>query len=373
MSSGDKPVGPLARFSAWRGPTTPLVSVTSLFVLAAALAACLDVLSPTPRWLPAAVEWAVIGLAALVALVNLALGDKVSRPLGYVSVVVITLVCALSVVSSQDALLTANALLFPPMIATYLGWFFPPWLGRSTLGGVLALLAAAVVFRPYPDVATTWVTEALVSVFCLEAIGYLRARLVQRAATDTLTGVLNRAGLQPIIDRELDRAARTAEPFAIAMVDLDDLKVINDTEGHHAGDRILRELVDEWRRHLRPFDTIARLGGDEFLIVLPGADFDAGVRVMRRLARHSAYSWSFGVASSRAEDSAETIIQRADRRMYVHKAREEQLDDPVETVAPVDAAEPASHAEPALPDPPVPLDAPALPDPPPPPSARPLL
>src|SRR5690606_738827 len=98
--------------------------------------------------------------------------------------------------------------------------------------------------------------------------------------------------------------------------------VINDTQGHAAGDRVLAEVVREWRTRLRSVDTIGRTGGDEFVLALPGTPLMAAGELLRRLQGSSAARWSYGVVQALPGETAEAVVARADRELYqVKKAR----------------------------------------------------
>jgi diguanylate cyclase (GGDEF)-like protein/PAS domain S-box-containing protein len=106
----------------------------------------------------------------------------------------------------------------------------------------------------------------------------LEQQLTHQAFHDALTGLPNRALFQDRVEHALIRAVRHGTAVAMAMVDLDDFKVINDTRGHAAGDVLLREVADRLQRILRSSTSIARLGGDEFAILIEDLDDDSQVR-----------------------------------------------------------------------------------------------
>jgi diguanylate cyclase (GGDEF)-like protein len=95
------------------------------------------------------------------------------------------------------------------------------------------------------------------------------ARLESLARTDALTGLHNFRALQSKLDEEFARAARYAQPLALLLVDLDNLKALNDQYGHDAGNAALRAMGDVFREELREVDFAARFGGDEFVALLP--------------------------------------------------------------------------------------------------------
>jgi diguanylate cyclase (GGDEF)-like protein/PAS domain S-box-containing protein len=156
--------------------------------------------------------------------------------------------------------------------------------------------------------------------------------LAQQATHDSLTGLPNRIGLHAHLTRLL--ASDSTQRVAVAILDLDRFKIINDTLGHRVGDETLRAVADRLRDELGPDDLIARLGGDEFVLVrgdLPD-DLDAA----RRLAtdalaaleapivvggRRFDLSGSIGVTLSAPVDSAESLLSDADAAMYLAKQR----------------------------------------------------
>jgi len=106
----------------------------------------------------------------------------------------------------------------------------------------------------------------------------LRAKLEGQSIRDGLTGLFNRHFMESALERELHRAARQGTPLAVMMLDVDHFKVLNDTFGHEAGDVVLREVADSFRRALRDEDIICRYGGEEFVVIMPDATEETAVR-----------------------------------------------------------------------------------------------
>lgn len=137
---------------------------------------------------------------------------------------------------------------------------------------------------------------------------------------DNLTGALRRRAGLDAIQRELDRTRRTGEPLVIAFIDVDGLKLVNDTEGHAAGDELLRQVAASLEQHLRAYDVIARTGGDEFACAVSGHDV-AGVEERFRLisARLAAVAdgatFAVGLAERRQHDTLDDLLRRADTAM----------------------------------------------------------
>lgn len=151
----------------------------------------------------------------------------------------------------------------------------------------------------------------------------------QAAFTDALTGALNRRGFEDAYRRELSRSRRNGTHLAIALIDLDDFKRLNDTMGHHVGDEALVHLVKGLRAALRPSDILCRFGGEEFVLLLPDtglAEAEAAIsRFQRQFAanampgRNIVITFSAGVVVQEAAESVEASILRADAATYAAK------------------------------------------------------
>lgn len=159
------------------------------------------------------------------------------------------------------------------------------------------------------------------------------ASLVKEAATDPLTGILNRREFFASSKREFDRARRYRSVMTVIMLDIDHFKKINDAYGHATGDEILLSLVAMVQKLLRSPDIFGRLGGEEFAVVLPATDLAGGATVAGRLREAAeslcyhldgetqvVFTISLGVASWRPGDSGmEELLARADAALYVAK------------------------------------------------------
>lgn len=153
----------------------------------------------------------------------------------------------------------------------------------------------------------------------------------QMARRDLLTGILNRRGLEEVVERELKRAERLHSPVCIAALDLDDFKLINDRHGHDTGDAALQHLSRVVTQALRPQDTLARYGGEEFVIVLPDTPLEEGINLLKNLQRELTkqlflqdkhrilITFSAGVTLWQRGENGRSVINRADQAMYVAK------------------------------------------------------
>jgi diguanylate cyclase (GGDEF)-like protein len=160
------------------------------------------------------------------------------------------------------------------------------------------------------------------------------AELDRLAHTDTLTGLHNRRYMEQELDRHIELYKRYHHPFAVLMLDLDSLKLVNDTFGHAAGDEALRHLASAMRANIRDTDIPCRYGGDEFLILMPEADAHAISAVGRRIAESISKARvklgggfvslevSFGAASCPADGATtEALLEIADKNLYGAKER----------------------------------------------------
>jgi len=149
---------------------------------------------------------------------------------------------------------------------------------------------------------------------------------LERAHLDDLTGVYRRGMGEIAVINEIERARRSDLTLVLALVDCDDLKGVNDGEGHAAGDALLRDLVVLLRSKLRPYDPIMRWGGDEFICSVSDTDLE-GTRdrfeeIRSALSEKRGASISVGLAVLEASDTIETLIARADDALLEARRRE---------------------------------------------------
>ena len=145
------------------------------------------------------------------------------------------------------------------------------------------------------------------------------------ALTDQLTGLFNRRKLMETLEIEVERAQRYGRPLSLIMVDLDDLKGVNDTYGHAAGDKVIQIVAGAIQDHVRRVDLPTRIGGDEFLVLLPEADLEMAALVAKRISNqifNSRYmdlkiSVSMGIGQWRAEFNSVTgFLHAVDQALY---------------------------------------------------------
>jgi diguanylate cyclase (GGDEF)-like protein/PAS domain S-box-containing protein len=147
------------------------------------------------------------------------------------------------------------------------------------------------------------------------------ARLEKTAGTDFLTGAANRRSLDSALTASMATAKRHGHPLSIAMADIDHFKTFNDTHGHLAGDRYLKEAITVWKTVLQAGCLLARYGGEEFAVLMPGTTLGHAWEAMDRLrlATPPPSTCSIGIAQWDGDETAETLIDRADRSLYAAK------------------------------------------------------
>lgn len=160
-------------------------------------------------------------------------------------------------------------------------------------------------------------------------------RTQEASLTDPLTGLANRRALQQVLADAFTPVRHVSSPLAVLLLDLDGLKAINDSYGHHVGDRAIREVAGTLRANLRRDDLCARYAGDEYVVVLPGCDWSEAVTRATRLqsavgsveidggaGRRVRLSISVGAAAFPEDGwTPDALVALADERMYVDKAR----------------------------------------------------
>jgi len=162
----------------------------------------------------------------------------------------------------------------------------------------------------------------------------LQLELRRKASHDHVTGIFNRGVVLEMLRRERARAARQHSPVAVAVLDLDRFKRVNDVFGHQAGDIVLHEAARRISASLRRIDIVGRYGGEEFLLVMPGCGSDAAVMIAERVRfaiaatpmlasdRTIPVTASIGVATmAETSQNDQQLIAEADSAMYEAKRR----------------------------------------------------
>ncbi len=156
-------------------------------------------------------------------------------------------------------------------------------------------------------------------------------RIQKQATTDGLTGLVNHKAFYEILEKELWRSRRYGGQISLIMVDIDGLKEINDTYGHRAGDKVIKEISRRLRECIRQIDTAARYGGDEFAVILPNTSLNDATVVAQRMVdavgscpttwnkEQIVMSISVGLGQYDADTNPEDITSRSDEALYTAK------------------------------------------------------
>jgi diguanylate cyclase (GGDEF)-like protein len=178
-----------------------------------------------------------------------------------------------------------------------------------------------------------------------------RRQLAWQADHDPLTGIFNRRAILERLAAELERGRREGHPVAVAIIDCDGFKQVNDTLGHLAGDELLTAISCRLRNRIRSYDALGRLGGDEFLVAAPMTPGGSPAELFERLreavhvpplvanATPVAVSVSIGWALSHPNDTVSSLLARADAALYQAKTcgRNRTVGFPAELVPQQDA------------------------------------
>ena len=169
-----------------------------------------------------------------------------------------------------------------------------------------------------------------------EAIEGVSSSLREAALIDPLTGCANRRALREDLDRAVAGARRTGLDVAVAVIDLDGLKQINDTHGHAAGDSTLQNLADSLKAAVRDTDAVYRVGGDEFVVLIPFSGTGGAAAAMQRAKAEGAPKFSWGASSLStlpAGSDVDKLIDMADASLYATRRN----------VRPITSARPRRH------------------------------
>ncbi|MGD9154341.1 MAG: diguanylate cyclase [Bacillota bacterium] len=160
------------------------------------------------------------------------------------------------------------------------------------------------------------------------------SKLHFEATRDELTNLYNRRVALTLLEQHLATTHLSQKSITVCFIDVDQLKQINDTNGHIAGDNLLRQVAKSLQVNIRNSDYICRLGGDEFLLIFPACDQETARTIVKKIQQNLIANYqidfSYGFATYKATDEqdsmdAQALIDAADRDMYVNKITKKQL------------------------------------------------
>ncbi|MBN1093347.1 bifunctional diguanylate cyclase/phosphodiesterase [Blastococcus sp. TML/M2B] len=282
-------------------------------------ASLLAVLGSSAAWSDRA-PVAGLAISALTAgAVVFRFGARWPRPAFHLAVAQATVVVVAGVVLAADAPTAVAVGALTSFLAIAACFFFS--LPLAVLHIAFALIGLTGGLLAQGDVAlpTALSLDAMVIGLSVVTRGLvLRASSANR---DPLTRLTNRRGFDQALHELMRTVARTGEPLSAALLDLDHFKAINDTQGHAAGDRVLRQVAKVWGRALPTTAVLARHGGDEFALLLPGVPGPAALELVRSIrAMHPEIGMSCGVAEHQPGESAAQLMRRSDLALYTAKA-----------------------------------------------------
>jgi diguanylate cyclase (GGDEF)-like protein len=298
---------------------SPQVRSLALLVAAAAAACVYSAAFPIAPGRPVALLVAMAALGGVLCIALLLGGSRVTEGMLVATVCVVIVIASVLVGAASTtggAMLTGYAYVW---ITVYSGLL----LSRKatilhsaliTVGFGAGLLASGL-----PEMTTAWILVSGTVWASGLALSRLAEAVRHHAETDLVTGLLNRRAFVAAAEREHELASRTGSDLSLVLIDLDDFKLVNDRQGHAAGDRLLADLAEAWHGVLRPADVLGRHGGDEFAVLLPATSEAGAARVVGRLHEAHPMTWSSGIAAWTPDLTFDRALARADARLYEAK------------------------------------------------------
>jgi diguanylate cyclase (GGDEF)-like protein len=297
------------------------IALLALLYAISGVLCALGALNPVAPDTPVPLIWTLSAVGCVGAAVLYLRRDQLGGHAVHVAVAVMSALIAVLAWRSVTAIGIVG--LGPSMVAV--GLFSAHYLSRTATRVHVAFLllassAGALAATP-SGFLMPWLTLTVTVAVVAEAQARIAGQLLRAAGTDPLTGLANRRAWQAEASRSLAHARRTGEPLTVALIDLDGFKIVNDEDGHGAGDALLQALARSWSAELRMADHLGRYGGDEFVLCLPGTDTARVEDLLTRLRGSHPASWSAGTATARPGDTLEDLLLRADTDLYRHKRR----------------------------------------------------
>ncbi len=199
--------------------------------------------------------------------------------------------------------------------------YFQPVLRGEEIVGVVVVGWQSAQSAVGNDTRASMALLAAEAAVAMERADQLSAA-AQLARVDPLTGLPNRRCWDEEASRAVAARHHHPEPLSVALIDIDRFKAFNDTHGHQAGDRFLKEATAAWRSSLREGDLLARWGGEEFAVLLPRCPGWQAVEVLERLRMTTPLdqSCSIGLTEVGPEDTLSSVVERSDAALYAAKA-----------------------------------------------------
>jgi GGDEF domain-containing protein len=302
-------------------PRMPYRVLTAI-LLGSAVVALLLAFAPGSATVIRGLDSVVGALLAAAGLLLWRWGDRLpgglALDLGVMVGIVVATIGALRVPTAAGQVLIGMGYV---LFGVFIGYFRPPRriaiLLGIMFGGYLGATLANRRLDTYVDFILICAVILAVTVMVARLAGELRALSLR----DSLTGVLNRRGLDLIATPLAAASARAGRPITVGIIDIDSFKAFNDEHGHLAGDAALVSAVTAWLAQLRSADVLARYGGDEFALVLPGARREDAEELAVRLAAAHPLPWTGGFVEWTPQEDLYAALGRADDLMYDRKPK----------------------------------------------------
>lgn len=238
-----------------------------------------------------------------------------------IGIILITCMLVTTSASHLDMVNSSFALLGVTMYSSY--WFKRRMAIIYIVAGAAAYFVAIWISGELSDLFLSWFTLSTACIAIGATFSTVVTHLYSQAVTDNLTGLLNRAGLQMLIDLQ-GLAGRAGAPRTVIVIDLDGFKELNDKQGHLAGDDMLKAVSRAWLVEKRADDVIVRTGGDEFLFILKDTTKEESEALIARLKSSSPCEWSYGTAQWGPGETFDEALKAADKVLYEDKARKKK-------------------------------------------------
>ncbi len=214
--------------------------------------------------------------------------------------------------------------------------FYSFWLGQA-VRGLVALVLLFNIYTVYQQLQIHRIQRQLTDQ--VDALGRMEVRteeVYKLAMLDPLTGLYNRRSGEQRLAEEISRAQRHRNQLTILLLDVNDLKHVNDKFGHAAGDDLVKYFADRLKRAIRGSDLAARLSGDEFLVLLPECKIEEVQHILNRLSTLSidfdgqefVPTFSAGWTNYIPGELPEELLRRADDALYINKRTRKEKNKP---------------------------------------------
>ena len=218
-----------------------------------------------------------------------------------------------------------HPILMMPLIFFICFYFHNLKFSLSLFTVAFGLIAYTLYLRDIDDAFILWNLYFGSTIILSLTVYRINVRILKASQTDTLTGLYNRGFAEKTLSIQFNLSKRLSTSLSLIYLDIDDFKTINDSYGHHQGDKILCEVADSLRLVSRKSDIVSRWGGDEFVIILPAIDLAHAQKFIERLLENIInVEISCGLVELQENENIGQFLTRADQSMYKIKNKKKQ-------------------------------------------------